>query len=131
MSKFLPVRAWHHPKFNVYRMTGLLNVLRAIECVLSEQELSDWQIKALAPIIKECHNILIKIGKVVDENYLLKPSTAHGFRDKSQRVWKRLTWDPDDIQVLRLRVILSIGLLNAFNGSLIRYQPNLLIKHCR
>ena len=105
-------------------MTGLSNVLRDIESVQSQQELTDWQENALVPVLNECHNVLIALGKVIDENYCLKPSNSHSLRDKPRRVWKRVTWEPDDIQELRSRVTLNIGLLNAFNGSLIRYLSN-------
>lgn len=101
-------------------MTGLSNVLRDIERVLSQQVLTDWQKKALASVLEECHNVLIALSKVVDENYYLNLSNAHSFRDKSRRVWKRLKWEPDDIQELRSRVALNVGLLNTFNGSLMR-----------
>jgi hypothetical protein len=104
-----------------YRVTGLSNVLRDIESVQSQQELTDWQENALVPILNECHNVLIALGKVVDENYCLNPSNSHSLHNKSRRVWKRVTWKPDDVQELRLRVALNISLLNAFNGSLIRY----------
>ena len=102
-------------------MTGLSNVLRDIESVQSQQELTEWQNSALVPVLKECHNVLITLGKVVDDNYYLALSNPHSFRDKSRRVWRRVTWEPDNIQVLRSRVTLNISLLNAFNGSLIRY----------
>lgn len=102
-------------------MTSLSNVLRNIEGVLPRQDLTNWQEKALLLVLEECHNVLTALGRVVDENYLLKPSNTHGFRDKSRRTWKRLTWEPDDIQELRSRVALNVGLLNAFNGSLMRY----------
>ena len=100
---------------------GLSNVLRDIESVQSQQELTDWQKNALVPVLKECHSVLTALGKVVDENYCLKPSNSHGFRDKSRRIWKRITWEPADVQEFRSRVTLNISLLNAFNGSLIRY----------
>jgi len=103
-----------------YRVTSLSNILHDIERVLSQQVLTDWQKKALASVLEECHNVLIALGKVVDENYYLNLSNVHGFRDKSRRVWKRLKWEPDDIQELRSRVALNVGLLNAFNGSLMR-----------
>jgi hypothetical protein len=102
-------------------VTGLSNVLRDIESVQSQQELTDWQKNALVPVLKECHNVLIALGKVVDENYCLTPSNSHSFRDKSRRVWKRVTWEPEKEQELRSRVTLNISLLSAFNGSLIRY----------
>ena len=103
-----------------HRVTGLSNVLQDVERVLSQQMLTDWQKKALASVLEECHNVLIALGKVVDENYFLSLSNVHGFRNKSRRAWKRLTWEPDDIREFRSRVALNIGLLNAFNGSLIR-----------
>ena len=109
-------------------MTGLSTILQDIEHVLSQQVLTEWQKRALASVLEECHNVLIALGKVVDENYLLKPSNTHGFRDKSRRAWKRLTWEPDDIQELRSRVALNVSLLNAFNGSLIRCLPKVLMK---
>lgn len=102
------------------RVTGLSNVLRDIESVLSQQALTNWQKKALVSLLEECHNVLTALGKVVDENYCLKQSNANSFHNKSQRVWKRLKWEPDDIQELRSRVIFNVALLNAFNGSLIR-----------
>ena len=102
-------------------MAGLSNVLRDIESVQSQQELTDWQKDALVPVLKECHNVLLALGKVVDENHCLKPSNSHSLRDKSRRVWKRVIWEPDDVQELRSRVTLNVSLLNAFNGSLIRY----------
>jgi hypothetical protein len=103
-------------------MTSLSNVLRDIERVLSQRVFADWQKNTLAPILQECHNVLIALGKMVDENCHLDLSNIHGFRDKSRRVWKRLTWVPNDIQELRLRIALNVSLLNAFNGSLIRYS---------
>jgi hypothetical protein len=99
-------------------MTGLSSVLRDIEHVLSQRVLTDWQTKALASILEECHNVLTMLGKVVNENSSLDPSNVHGFRDKPRRVWGRLTWEPNNIQELRSRISLNIGLLNAFNGSL-------------
>lgn len=102
------------------RVTGLSNVVRDIEGVARQQELTDWQKKALLPILEECHNVLIALGKVVDENYCLKAPNPGGLRDKSRRVWKRLIWEPSDIRDLRLRITLNVSLLNAFNGSLTR-----------
>jgi hypothetical protein len=92
-----------------------------MESVQLQQELTDWQKNALVAILKECHNVLIALGKVVDENYCLESSNSHSFRDKSRRVWKRVTWEPEKEQELRSRITLNISLLNAFNGSLIRY----------
>jgi hypothetical protein len=107
-------------------LISLSNVLRDIEGVLAEQALSDWRKKALTPILEECHNVLTTLGKVVDENYFLDLSNVHSLRDKSRRVWRRLAWEPDDIQELRSRISLNIGFLNAFNGSLLRYHSKII-----
>lgn len=101
-------------------MTGLTNILREMGDSLSQQILTDWQKKALEFHLKECHTVLIKLEKVVAENYLLKPSNSHGFRDKSLRAWKRLTLEPNDIKELRSQVSMNVGFLNTFNGSLTR-----------
>jgi 5-bromo-4-chloroindolyl phosphate hydrolysis protein len=106
--------------YQINRVTGLSNVLRNIEGALCQHELTDWQKKALLPVLEECRNVLIRLGKIVDENYCLKATNAEGFRDKSRRVWKRLNWEPKEIQDLRLRITLNVGLLNAFNGSVTR-----------
>jgi hypothetical protein len=90
-----------------HRVTGLSNVLRDIERVLSQQVLADWQKKALASVLEECHNVLITLGKVVDENYYLNLSNVHGFHDKSRRVWKRLTWEPFSTGSPQLTMLLS------------------------
>lgn len=111
------------------RVTGLSNVLHEIEEALSQQVLTDWQTKALKSLLEECHNILLELGKLIDEDYLLKPSNTHGFRDKSRRAWKRLTWEPDDIEELRSRVALNVGFLNTFNISLIRCLPKIPDKY--
>jgi hypothetical protein len=103
-----------------HRVTSLSNILRDIECVLSQLVLTDWQKKALISLLEECRSVLITLGKVVDENYYLNPSDSHGLRNKSRRMWKILKWEPDNIQELRLRVALNVCLLNAFNGSLMR-----------
>jgi hypothetical protein len=102
-------------------MTSLSNVLREIERVLSLQVFADWQKEPLAFILKGCYDALIALGKVVDKNYHLNLSDIHGFRDKSRSVWRRLTWEQDDIEKLRSRIAMNIGFLNAFNENLIRY----------
>jgi hypothetical protein len=107
-------------------MTSLSNVLRDIESALSRRVFADYQANVLAPILQECHNVLIALGKVVDENSQLDQSNVHGFRDKSRRVRKILTWETENIQELRSRIVLNVSLLNAFNGNLIRYLPEVI-----
>jgi Cdc6-like AAA superfamily ATPase len=64
--------------------------------------------------------VLTALEKVLDKYRELDTSPKR-IRDKSRRVWKRLKWEPDDIRDLRLRIVSSIGLLNAFNATIARY----------
>lgn len=64
--------------------------------------------------------MLTTLEKVLNSYHGLDTSPK-GVRDKSRRVWKRLKWEPDDIRDLRLRIVSSIGLLNAFNATIARY----------
>lgn len=64
--------------------------------------------------------MLTALEKVL-EKYRDLDTNPKSIRDKSRRVWKRLKWEPDDIRDLRLRIVSSIGLLNAFNGTIARY----------
>ncbi|KAG0647605.1 Ankyrin repeat domain-containing [Hyphodiscus hymeniophilus] len=97
----------------------LSDLLSDLEGSLSRQTLTNRQEKSLISLLARCHEILTDLEGVVDKNYYLNSSNVHGFRDKSRRMWKRLKWEPDDIQELRSDVALYVGLLIAFNGSLI------------
>jgi hypothetical protein len=46
-----------------------------------------------------------------------------------KKVWKRLKWEPEDIQELRSRINSNITLLNAFNGRLTRDSVVTLVRH--
>jgi hypothetical protein len=103
-------------------------ILRDIESVSRQQELTDWQKAALHPILTECHSALTALGKIVDKNSCLQSPITNGLREKSRRVWTRLTWEPKEVQALQLRLALSVGLLSAFNGNLIRWGHIFQIK---
>jgi hypothetical protein len=66
------------------------------------------QEKALWGVLEECRNVLIALGRELNENYYLSTASPGSFRDKSRRVWKRLNWEPNDIQDLRLRITLIV-----------------------
>lgn len=44
-------------------------------------------------------------------------------------MWKRLTWDPEDINKLRNRINTNVNLLNAFNGKVTRDNVFKLVQH--
>ncbi|KEZ41846.1 hypothetical protein SAPIO_CDS6652 [Scedosporium apiospermum] len=101
-------------------VSSLASVLANIKDLLPQHDLPEWQKKALVPILDECDNVVLDVGKMVDENACLDPSSSKSSADKARRAWKRLTWDPKDVQQLRLRMASNVTFLNAFLGSLTR-----------
>ena len=114
---------------NYYRMTNLSIVLQDVESALSRQLFADSYKKALAHIFEECHNVLIALEKVVNENSELNLVNVHGSRDRTRRVLKRLTWKSENIQKLRSRINSNAVILNAFIGSVIRYLSEVINKY--
>lgn len=102
------------------RVSSVSAILGDIESVSRYHELTGWQKDALQPILKECHGALTALGEIVDKNSSLQSPLRNGLREKSRRVWARLTWEPKEVQALQSRLTLSVGLLTAFNGNLIR-----------
>lgn len=103
-------------------MSGLASVRQGIETLLSKDNLADWQETLLRPHLAECHNVITTVGKVVNENSCLEPSNADGIRGKAKRTWKRLTWEPKEIQELRSRMTLNVACLCAFAQNLTRHH---------
>lgn len=77
-------------------------------------------------IDKGCRNILYELQRLLDRNTELE-SGMSGKRIK--RVWKRLKWDPEDIDKLRSRINTNIGFLNAFNGQAARDHLIKIVRH--
>jgi Cdc6-like AAA superfamily ATPase len=101
------------------RVKSLSNILRDVEELLPERDLTDRQKTDMQHVTEGCSSVLTALEKVLDKYRDLDTSPKR-IRDKSRRVWKRLKWEPDDIRDLRLRIVSSIGLLNAFNGTIAR-----------
>jgi hypothetical protein len=82
----------------------------------------------LEDIDKGCRNVLDELQQILDKN--TEPSSESGSVSKRvKRVWKRLKWDPKDINKLRSRISTNIGFLNAFNGLLTRDNVVKLVRH--
>jgi hypothetical protein len=99
------------------RVKSLSNILRDLEDVLPQRNLSDQQKADGLDLTRGCSSILSGLEKIVDKYHGLDTSPK-SLGDKSRRLWKRLKWEPDDITELRSRLTSNITLLNAFNGSL-------------
>ena len=79
-------------------------------------------------IDKGCRNVLDDLQRILDKNTELS-SESRSVGKRIQRVWKRLKWDPEDINKLRSRISTNIGFLNAFNGLLTRDNVVKLVRH--
>jgi Cdc6-like AAA superfamily ATPase len=97
------------------RLRALQAVVHDVDASLSDVELDGNQKNDLTAIAKSCRNTLDDIEKVVNQ-YSAKESNRIG------RIWRRVTWDSDELGRLRDRVCVNIGNLNAFNGRLARIQ---------
>ncbi|KAH6670383.1 ankyrin repeat-containing domain protein [Halenospora varia] len=73
----------------------------------------------LDDIDRGCRKILDELQQILDK-YSELSSEALSVSRRIKRVWKRLKWDPDDIEDLRSRINTNIGFLTAFNGRLTR-----------
>jgi hypothetical protein len=105
------------------RVSSLTNVLTDIKNLLPQHDLTEWQERALNPLLDECDNVITAIGNIVDQNCCLGPSSSHGTGiKKTRRTWRRLNWDPKDVHELRSRMASNVAFLNGFIGSLTRYD---------
>jgi hypothetical protein len=98
---------------------SLSNVLRDVEDVQSQQDLTGQQKHSLDEIAQGCCNVLEQLNKTLD-NYQELDSSAKGIRGKSRKVWKSLKWDQKDIDQFRSRITLSISAFDAFLGQITR-----------
>jgi len=103
------------------RVRSLTIILQDVEIVLSERELTGQQSADLRDIADGCRNVLNELEKLLDK-YRELGSGPESVGKRVKKVWKRLKWEPEDIQELRSRISTNIGLLNAFNGRLARYN---------
>ena len=101
------------------RVRSLSIVLQDAEIVSSEQGLRDGQQAELCRILDGSHQVLSQLDKTLSENIEVV-STSRGLGNRAKRVWKRLSWDNEDILELRGRITSSVTLLHAFIGQISR-----------
>ncbi|KAJ5486476.1 hypothetical protein N7530_000776 [Penicillium desertorum] len=103
-------------------------VLQDVEIDISAKELSSQQQGELQELSKACHKVLADILKKI-EDYTELSTTNDGKRNMAKRVWKRLKWEPSDVQELRIRISTNIALLTAFNGQIMKRGVAKLVQH--
>jgi hypothetical protein len=113
----------------------VINSVRSLSIVLQDtdvaflkRELNNDQKRDLEDIDMGCRNVLDELQRILDKNTEL--SSENGSVGKViKRVWKRLKWDPEDINKLRSRINTNINFLNAFNGQVTRDSVVKLVRH--
>ena len=87
--------------------------------MIPERTITDQQKAELKDTLQGCRNTLTALDQVLDKYDDLAPTPARtGLAHKSRRLWKRLTFEPEDVSDLRSRLTSNIGLFNAFIGRL-------------
>lgn len=104
------------------RVAGLYIVLDDVAQSSSVCDLSKVQRVDLAVLIQGCQDVLDGFDKIFQKQGVVELKSG-GFRSKSKRAWERLRWDQGEISDLRSRLISNTGLLDAFNNSLMRFEP--------
>jgi Cdc6-like AAA superfamily ATPase len=68
------------------------------------------------------------LQRILDKNTELSAESG-SVGKRIKRVWKRIKWDPVDINNLRSRINTNINFLTAFNGNLTRDNVIKLVRH--
>ena len=102
-------------RFN--RVRSLSIILQDVEVVVPQRDLTSQQKTELEEIVQRCGNVLEELGKTLDK-YQELDSSSKSLGGKSRRVWKRLTWDQEEIDRARSRITSNVMLLNTLLGQL-------------
>ncbi|CAG7985724.1 unnamed protein product [Penicillium nalgiovense] len=103
-------------------------VLQDVEIDISAKQLDSQQQAELNKLSTGCHKVLDEVLKKI-EDYTELSTTNDGKRNMAKRVWKRLKWEPSDVQELRLRISTNIALLTAFNGQIMKRGVAKLVQY--
>ncbi|KAJ5906798.1 uncharacterized protein N7473_003714 [Penicillium subrubescens] len=103
-------------------------VVQDVEIDVSSKELDIKQQTELQGIAKSCRTVLSELENMID-TYRDLDGTGDTKRSIARRTWRRLKWEPSEIQELRQRIISNIALLDAFNGRMTRNSIRNLVQH--
>ena len=96
----------------------LSNLLQDVDDIVPDGSLTQKHIADLKDNLHACKNLLNDLDITLDKYQMLDRSSPRTLGAKSQRIWKRLRWEPADIKELRTRLASNISLLNAFLGTI-------------
>lgn len=94
-------------------------MLRDIDDVLPERDLTSQQQTEFGDIIRCCRDVLQDLDKTLTKFKELDNS-AKSVDGKARRVWKRFKWDQRDFDEFRSRIGSCVLLLSAFLGRISR-----------
>ena len=97
----------------------LSNVLRDVDDVLPQRDLTIQQKNDVDKIAQGCYNALKELEDALDKFQDLG-STVKGISGKSRKVWKRLQWDQKDIDQFQSRITLNISAFDTFLSRITR-----------
>lgn len=92
--------------------------------MVPERNLTEQQEGDLQEYTKGCRHVLSDLDRVLAKYRFLDTSTT-GFRARTQKLWIRLKFEPEEIKDLRFRVTSNVTLLNHFIVRLTRYDRSL------
>lgn len=94
------------------------------EDFISAQDLDSERRSRLEDSINGCTEVLQDLNKVAEK--YSKLDKARGKFNKIQRIWKRLEWEPEDVNQIRSRLTSNILILDATYNDLLRCDPLLI-----
>lgn len=110
------------------RVRALSFAIQDVEIISSTKGLSTGQQDELDTIASTCRSTLTDIEKKIDK-YTELEGSQDTKRKIAKRIWKRLTWEPNDINELRSRIRNNVALLNAFYGKTSQNNVSKLLQH--
>ena len=84
-------------------------------------DLTTKQEADLQTLIFGCQDVLRILDSIL-QRYGILDCKAKGLRAKTKKAWERMKWDQGEIVELRARLTSHTALLDAFNGSVSRFE---------
>ena len=82
-------------------------------------ELSEEERKHLQSLVQGCQDVFDELNALT-EKFSILGADSTSFKARSQKAWKKITWDQDEVTELRSRITSNVVMLEAFNGNLAR-----------
>ncbi|KAK2808205.1 hypothetical protein FQN50_004946 [Emmonsiellopsis sp. PD_5] len=104
-------------------LRNLCIVLEDIQSVLPTRALTQKQKENLSSVTEGCVSVLEALRSKLGQYHAIDPDIQDGKSQslvlQIQKAWKRIKWDPKDVEELRSRVVFSVSLLTQFHSQLL------------